>query len=676
MKKLATFLLALVAVALPAQTHRITTVDLYTGDPTGVACTPANKVVQSTTTGLFYSCVGGFYANGTLFNGGTVTNPIALPADPTLPLQAATKQYVDNHGGNSPDAGTQVFNVKAYGALGNDSHDDTSAINSAKTAAAAAGGAVYFPAGFYKITAPITWASGVSIRGVGPVIQAIANTNPDLNMIASAGSWLDCNSQTNCLTGSNLRSVNIEHMGFENWTGQAITFGGDGVDGISFANWDDVIFIGLTSVNGSDVGIRLNNVQHLEFVGVRVYNTNTCLDVINQNKDIAGANSELVGFYCKTYGKSVANGNNAKGGIQLRTLAPTVGSPSPLNYIHFVRAQVNSFNGDGTGTNVIIQGLSNAKVTGITFEQTDLEGTFANGFYADYCLSCFLQVSEIAQSTAGAQTFNITSNSGPVHIDSSDGSATLTIPPLGVVVTGVYKDALQTNQYGIFMPQTSGLVNGRLNGPFTVGNGTAATSGLAQYSQPFNLCGNYWNGSVSGPDCFLFQNAVSNGTNPNVNFNVTHSGTTNTAFFNFTGMTVKLGTSFNVDASGNTNIGSGIFLNPSNGAANVNSVAARTAANPLSLSVPGAVGSAGLSGCSFSGQVGGTWAGKFASGTAGTCTVVITPGITAGNGFSCWANDLTTTADKINQTATTTTTATIAGTTASADVITWGCVAY
>jgi hypothetical protein len=107
MKKLATFLLALVAVALPAQTHRITTVDLYTGDPTGVACTPANKVVQSTTTGLFYSCVGGVYANSTLFNGGTVAAPIVLPADPTLALQAATKQYVDSHGGSF-----NVYNVK------------------------------------------------------------------------------------------------------------------------------------------------------------------------------------------------------------------------------------------------------------------------------------------------------------------------------------------------------------------------------------------------------------------------------------------------------------------------------------------------------------------------------------------------------------------------------------
>lgn len=73
---------------------------------------------------------------------------------------------------------------------------------------------------------------------------------------------------------------------------------------------------------------------------------------------------------------------------------------------------------------------------------------------------------------------------------------------------------------------------------------------------------------------------------------------------------------------------------------------------------------------------GGASAGKFASGTTGTCTVTITPGITATNGFTCDAHDLTTPADVINQTATSTTTATISGTTASGDVVTWKCAAF
>jgi hypothetical protein len=101
-----------------------------------------------------------------------------------------------------------------------------------------------------------------------------------------------------------------------------------------------------------------------------------------------------------------------------------------------------------------------------------------------------------------------------------------------------------------------------------------------------------------------------------------------------------------------------------------------TAQGMSCINPPAATGSNSVSGCSLTAGAGGTWAGKFVSGTTGTCTVTITLGTTATNGFSCWANDLTTPADIIKQTATTTTTATIAGTTASGDVLNWGCIAY
>lgn len=57
------------------------------------------------------------------------------------------------------------FNVKAYGAQGNGSNDDTSAIQAAINAALATPqgtGAVYFPAGTYKITATLNCSSSTS----------------------------------------------------------------------------------------------------------------------------------------------------------------------------------------------------------------------------------------------------------------------------------------------------------------------------------------------------------------------------------------------------------------------------------------------------------------------------------------------------------------------------------
>lgn len=81
-------------------------------------------------------------------------------------------------------------------------------------------------------------------------------------------------------------------------------------------------------------------------------------------------------------------------------------------------------------------------------------------------------------------------------------------------------------------------------------------------------------------------------------------------------------------------------------------------------------------GCTNSTLVGGATAGSYHSGTTGTCTVVITTGLTAPNGWACFANDLTTTSDTIKQTASSTTTATLAGTTVTGDVINFGCHAY
>lgn len=83
-----------------------------------------------------------------------------------------------------------------------------------------------------------------------------------------------------------------------------------------------------------------------------------------------------------------------------------------------------------------------------------------------------------------------------------------------------------------------------------------------------------------------------------------------------------------------------------------------------------------LSGCAtISASVGGASAGSFA--TSGTsCNLTITFPSAAPHGWYCTANDITTTADKVVQSATTTTSCTFTGTTAAADVIVWNAVGY
>lgn len=118
-------------------------------------------------------------------------------------------------------------------------------------------------------------------------------------------------------------------------------------------------------------------------------------------------------------------------------------------------------------------------------------------------------------------------------------------------------------------------------------------------------------------------------------------------------------------------------VNPvtSTGSANVVLSTSPTVTTPTIVNSLIAGGTTSVSGCSLTGATGGQWAGSFASGTTGTCTVTITPGNTAPHGFVCTATDITA-KTLVPQSATSTTTCTISGATTSADVVTWVAVAY
>jgi hypothetical protein len=70
--------------------------------------------------------------------------------------------------------GNNAVNVKAFGAVGNGVHDDTSAINAAiaYTSALTSGGVVYLPQGYYSISSPIVINGQVSIEAQNATITA------------------------------------------------------------------------------------------------------------------------------------------------------------------------------------------------------------------------------------------------------------------------------------------------------------------------------------------------------------------------------------------------------------------------------------------------------------------------------------------------------------------------
>ena len=66
------------------------------------------------------------------------------------------------------DKGSEVFNVKAYGAVGNGVTDDTTAITAAYTdAVSKGGGIIFFPKGEYIISDSLPLTTGIYYRGIG-----------------------------------------------------------------------------------------------------------------------------------------------------------------------------------------------------------------------------------------------------------------------------------------------------------------------------------------------------------------------------------------------------------------------------------------------------------------------------------------------------------------------------
>lgn len=70
-----------------------------------------------------------------------------------------------------------------YGATGNGTTDDTSAVQSAITAVAAAGGVLLIPAGTYKLSSALTMANYVEFRGMGSGVSVFNQTSTTANAL-------------------------------------------------------------------------------------------------------------------------------------------------------------------------------------------------------------------------------------------------------------------------------------------------------------------------------------------------------------------------------------------------------------------------------------------------------------------------------------------------------------
>lgn len=487
--------------------------------------------------------------------------------------------------------------------------DDTTAIQAAISACTAGtGGTVFFPAGYYRVASggtALTMATGCSLVGISPQTTNSATGNPDTAYSPSGGTWLDGSGNTNILTGNTLRGANLLHLGFTDWSGlsgtaQALVFGGNNLDGISFSEISDLQFIGLPTTDTSDQGLIIYNFEHVTSTGIRMNNVSTCMTLNNQSQYIQGGNSEFYGFYCSTYAESAANANNSENPLGIiGSLTPSAGSPLPIDYITFVRPQINSNGGDSLNTIVLEKNALAIRIIGF-----DLEGTYQNG----------VTIQSTSNSTTEFDVINQVGSGSPTTVNISGGNYNNTISAAN---TFTYNNSLGTNTF---------------NGVLSTSSSSSVADALGTYT------------------------GASGGVRSNVNQVVISS-------------TVTPSGNLTPGAVGTVNLGTGSTSGTGGAMAGVAFESAGTKFT--------------ASGCSNGTTVGGASAGKFTLG-ANTCTVVITmngaTGFTANNGWSCHANDETTSAANAtlyfpsnNATTASLSVPVTAGTT---DVIDFGCTPF
>jgi hypothetical protein len=142
-------------------------------------------------------------------------------------------------------------NVKSYNAKGDDSTDDTAAIQSAiDVVHAAGGGTVFFPKGTYKITAPLKIYSNITLVGVGSPLSVIRKTTNTLgeNITVAHGNGNDNYAVDSVLSFYHDAGVYTAYVK---------------IKGIRFR-----------SLNGAAYGIFAPHTRHCEYNDMEVWNAN------------------------------------------------------------------------------------------------------------------------------------------------------------------------------------------------------------------------------------------------------------------------------------------------------------------------------------------------------------------------------------------------------------------
>jgi hypothetical protein len=253
--------------------------------------------------------------------------------------------------------------------------------------------------------------------------------------------------------------------------------------------------------------------------------------------------------------------------------------------------------------------------------------------------------------------YNSTLNSGPFLPCLSantvfNNAQSCTTPQTGTLVQEVASGASMLHEFETYGTGVANQIWGR------AASGTSAAPGVTANGQSiWQLIGQGYDGNPNWGPALATINMIATEA-----WSAGHNGSKITAQTTPTGSathanawTAQASGGFSIGAAadpGINNIGAAVFLS--------------------SGSVP--VGTTGT--CVASSFSGGTTAGKFSAAVCAAGTIILSSLPAAPNGYTCTAQDMTTPADTLQQTATTTTSVTFKATTVAADQVVFKCMAW
>lgn len=295
----------------------------------------------------------------TTHGGGTIDAGLIATSDMSLSgVQTVTGAKTYN-AGTLLDKGSRVFNVKAFGAVGNGTTDDTAALQAAVDAAQAAGGGeVWLGSSTYKLAvSPLKLYSGSGSALVGYSNIKIVGAGATLAQSTTAIDVVKClNDVTYSAAksvGNSIENVKLSFTGTATNSGNGVYLAQQAVSGAIYEQWS---FKNVTVINCQGSGKYAFNVEGIQEATFERCTAKDCSNGFNANGNAGSA----FGSSCNTSSFQncyVNASSNAVNGFR-------VGDSANLT---FTGCKV-TYSANSSGVAYLVEGSSTLKFNSCGFE--------------------------------------------------------------------------------------------------------------------------------------------------------------------------------------------------------------------------------------------------------------------------------------------------------------------